>query len=455
MTNRKISTFIILLCIALFAFYTYHIIAAESSNNKECNQMTASKQANRESIKLSLTKANTTYHIKKDYINKDTIFVPANCILSFEGGSISTPIVFNNTELKGKVKLQGAKISGTVTNQVFDASWLCYGDGVHDDATNINDIIGVCSHIYFPKGIYFLQALSNHCRSLSKQFIKSVESHIAINRSDICFTGEDGAILYTETPVVTMSVYSLPNNIDASISNITIDNLTFKTNNNTDNELHQYAHSIKVLGVNGLQITNCQFLNYWGDAISLSHFGDTPQTGERTRNSNVNILYNEIDGVSHNNRNGISVISGKNVIIADNTINNTSTSKMPGAIDIEANNSAYTVENIHVLHNRIKGCIGSGGAIGIASQNGAPAHNIFIADNIISNSRIGVGFIIRTEDCVSNIHVTRNIVEADTEPYHFAGQGTMRGLYFNSNKFRGKSKMPIGGKLNVESLIIR
>lgn len=58
-------------------------------------------------------------------------------------------------------------------------------------------------------------------------------------------------------------------------------------------------HTIKLIGVNGMIIKDCRFDDFWGDAICLSHYGDNPKTGERSRNQNIKLLSNSIIGSAY------------------------------------------------------------------------------------------------------------------------------------------------------------
>ena len=406
-------------------------------------------------LETLFVRENARYIIRYNYTFSDTLIIPNNSEIYFKGGSLSGPIVFQNTRLRGDVNLKGSYITGRLKNKVFEATWLCSADGISDDAAYINNIISICDCIHFKKGVYRLKSRFKPSLDIDSYFYPDIESHIGIHRSGIIIKGDKGAELITDMPVGTICIYSLPGQIEKSVSNIEINGISFTVQNN-GHEFHEYMHTIKTIGVNNLLVRNCIFNDFWGDAICLSHYGDNPQTGERTRNENVMILNNQIVGGSHhNNRNGISVISGKNVLIKRNVIKETSRKDMPGGIDVEPNNSAYTIDNIRILDNVLDNIRGGGGAIGLCTFNNGPASNIYIERNRISRSIKGIQLNIKTENITYNIYIRNNIVSDDTKPYNFMGKGKIRNLVVTDNLFGKAISQEIPGDLVVNKLTVK
>lgn len=396
---------------------------------------------------------NSKYIIRNIHQFTDTLIIPDGCELFFDGGRLSGPIKFSKTKLSGRVNLKGSSISGSVRNKQFDASWLCAMDGVTDDANSINEMIEVCDNVFFPKGKYRLISAYNAEGKLSKEYLSSVKAHIGITRCDITLKGEDGAEFVTEQPMGTICLFSQPKHIENSIGNILIDGILF-TVLNDGKTFYEFMHTIKLIGVNGLVVKNCRFNDFWGDAICLSHFGDTPQTGERTRNQNVKILNNVIvGGEKHNNRNGISVISGKNVIIKNNIIKNTSRKDMPGGVDIEPNNSVYTVDRIKILNNSFEGITTS--AIQIYIPEKAPAHDILIKRNVIKYCGNGVVVVINSNNTTDGFKILSNKIDEKTRPYIFIGKGSSSNWQIKDNVFGQPCLQDIPGNIKVTNLLVK
>lgn len=405
---------------------------------------------------IALFKAGKSkYVIRYEHVFKDTLFVPQNSEISFEGGRLSGPIVFQNTCLKGNVNLRGSSLKGNLANKTFDASWLCEMDGVSDDAENINQAISICNHVFFPKGIYRLISEFDAKGKVPDGYLTSFKCHIGIDKSDVTLKGEQGTVFETYEQLGVLYFFSQPKQIDKSIRNITVDSITFKVHNDGNTYLGM-IHTIKLIGVNGIKITNCYFDDFWGDAICLSHYGDSPGTGERTRNQNVQLLYNTIKGgFHHNTRNGISVVSGKNVIIKYNSIISTSRKDKPGGIDIEPNNSAYTIENILIANNYFEDIWGGGGAIGVCVFDEGPAYRITIKNNVIRKCIEGIQLYIMTENTTSDIVIKNNVIENVKKPLSFEGDGVSRNWTIKGNSYPSMGGQRIPGRIKVENLTVR
>lgn len=395
------------------------------------------------------------YIIKYHHSFTDTLIIPNECEIVFEGGSLVGPIVLNNTKLSGKVNLKGASLSGSVSNKVFEADWLCETDGTADEAPHINQMIEICGCIHFPPGKYRLVSPFNPDGQVGKSYLTSIKAHIGIFKSNVSLLGEEGTEFITSDHLGIICVFSKPYQIDKSVKNITISNITFTTIND-GKEFYEFIHVIKLIGVNGVSIKKCIFNDFWGDAIALSHYGDTPKTGERTLNQNVVIDDNVIvGGEHHNNRNGISVMSGKNVLINGNSIRNTSRYDMPGGIDIEPNNSAYTIENIRIIGNNFVGCRGTVGAIGVVMlKDGAPGHNITIESNIIKNCSNGIAVALKTRGTTSHLIIRDNFVDEDTRPYKFVFNGHSEHWIITGNVFLQPCSQRIPGRIIVKDLTV-
>lgn len=398
---------------------------------------------------------NAKYVIRYNHTFEDTIIIPNNSEIKFEGGSLSGPICFNDSYLTGNVNLKGSNISGKLKNKVFEATWICAADGVSDDAPVINKLITICDCIHFSRGKYRLKSIFNPSPEIPQELYSELYAHIGINRNGVRLLGEDGAEFISDEPCGTIFIYTAPNKIEKSCSDIVISGLKFSVNND-GNIFHEFMHTIKLMGSNGVIIKNNVFNDFWGDAIGLSHYGDNPQTGERTRNQNVKIINNTIiGGHHHNNRNGISIINGKNVLIKGNTIKNTSRKDMPGGIDVEPNNSAYTIDNIRIEDNVLEGIQGSGGAICVVVFRDGPAHNISIIGNKISNSSNGLFVYVLTDKTSDKFVIKNNVIASNTRPYYFKGDGRSSDWIIKGNKFKHPCGQSIPGNIIVDGLVVK
>lgn len=391
----------------------------------------------------------TVYKIRYPH-NVDSVSFPSGSEISFEGGSIKGKVTFNDNYLSGSVRLHGSLLNGTITNPQFEVGWACYGDSLHDDAFGINQILRVCKTIHFQRGTYLMDSQYQVPDSYPEKYRKKVLSHIGINQSGVKLMGDDGVCIYTKDTLKTICIYSMPKDLEHSVGDILINGLTFR-NVNDGQKFYEFEHTIKVAGVDGLEISNCQFFDFRGDAICLSHLGNGAKVGEVSRNSNVWIIDNYIEGASHNNRNGISLISGKNVLIDGNVIEETSANNMPGSIDIEANGPAYTMEDITITNNTISGSKKAG--INISSgAKGAPAYRINVANNTITNCRVGLRFVIRSNNTSSDFMIQQNKIVDCKDPLLFVGTGKSKNWTFHGNVLKGDVIQKIPSKINVDNL---
>lgn len=391
----------------------------------------------------------TVYKIR--YSHKvDRLSFPTGAEICFEGGSIEGKVTFNNNYLSGNVRLHGSLLDGTITNHQFEAGWVCYGDSIHDDAFGVNQALNVCKKIHFQRGTYLMESQHLIRSTFPELYRKKVVAHIGIDKSGVSLIGDSGACIYTKDTLKTICIYSMPKDHKHAVGDIIINGLTFR-NVNDGQKFYEFEHTIKVAGVDGLEIRNCQFFDFRGDAICLSHLGNNVKAGELSRNCNVTIVGNYIEGSSHNNRNGISVISGKNVLIDSNIIEETSKRNMPGCIDIEANGTAYTMEDIKVTNNTIIGSKKAGISI-YSNKRGAPAYRITVARNRIEDCRLGVHFVINGSHTSSDINIKDNTITKCVKPLCFVGSGKTKNWTFVNNIIDGQALKKISKGFVIDNL---
>ena len=194
-----------------------------------------------------MLKKRATYIVKTDIdLGGKTLFIPTNCRLSFEGGSLKNgTIVGNKTTLSGDVKCY-ANIKGTFKNKQFSTKWFTKDRNELPKviseilATNVNEII-------VSEGTWFVS--------------ETVEL-----RSSVVIRGEEGALIKVDRPKVNKpfslfktsgTVLSFDDNY--RFTNITIKDLTFDENGS--NALGRTS-IIYLCNAENVKILNCRFVDY-------------------------------------------------------------------------------------------------------------------------------------------------------------------------------------------------
>ena len=99
------------------------------------------------------TGGNTVYVIQYDYVLGEDITVPANCVLEFDGGSISTHVItVNKTNILGCPRFINVTLRGTIINTVIKSEWF---NTLDNFATSCSNTRGY-KNIYVKEGTYSL-----------------------------------------------------------------------------------------------------------------------------------------------------------------------------------------------------------------------------------------------------------------------------------------------------------
>ena len=96
---------------------------------------------------------------------------------------------------------------------------------------------------------------------------------------------------------------------------------------------------IRIVGAKSIEIEGTTCNEFWGDGI---YIGETP-AGKPSENIRINNIK-----ADQNRRQGLSLISGKNIEIIGARITNTNGTAPAAGIDIEPNNARNVLENINI-----------------------------------------------------------------------------------------------------------
>lgn len=157
----------------------------------------------------------------------------------------------------------------------------------------------------------------------------------------------------------------------------------------------EWGMGISIRSSSNIRIFNPKISECWGDGIYIADDG-------KTVSENISVYYAQLD---FNRRNGISIISAKNLNIENAVISNTSGSMPMSGIDIEPNTSDNRLESI-VIQNPITFNNSSAGIL--ISLPRLPGHlqktaDINIVNHIDDQSSIGFylgGNFANYKDCI-------------------------------------------------------
>ncbi|MGW7202912.1 hypothetical protein [Streptomyces sp. NPDC054837] len=205
-----------------------------------------------------------------------------------------------------------------------------------------------------------------------------------------CYVEGNGSILRFPDTSTTSTTHS-DEILRVNGSGVTIDNLTFDGRAaNQGATWSQFRHCVKIHGnFSNVVVKNCEFRNIIGDGVYVN-------IGSSARNCTIGP--NNTFTSDYFNRNGVSVVTGTQIEVHNNTFVKCSRAGMPGPIDLEPNSPTETLADVFVHHNTIIGgsTTGTGtlpGVVYSGFQNAA-ANNINIHDNDISGTRFTDGIVI-------------------------------------------------------------
>jgi hypothetical protein len=227
--------------------------------------------------------------------------------------------------------------------------------------------------------------------------------------------------------------------------NIGISDLQLLGRSDTDT-FTQYVHLVELSGCSDVVIERCLFQNFRGDGICIASNLNGGTAAER-HNERITVRDCRFQGgAAKNNRNGISIIDGTDVLIEACAFETCTASGMPGAIDIEPNANAYH----RIRHIAIRNCsfVDVGGNAGVISYYNimsqasltVPSSGIQITGCSIRNCTNSIGGFFAQQSQTPTTATERtdflfadNHVEGpDWQPFEIGG---IRGIRIERNLF--------------------
>lgn len=328
------------------------------------------------SIQNKFNKPNMIYKVTKDYdLGGNTLTIPTDCILDFQGGSFSNgTIVGDNTKIDAEVNqiFNDITISGNWNiDNIYD-TWFNYNASTGSDNTSVirsilsltND--NVKSTVYFSKErTYYVSLPSGELRIFSPTSNTTIVLNGSIILNGTSSTNYYIFIVQGKTNIVFKGFGSIIGDVSTHIG-----------------DTGEWGFGIYIANSNNITIEDLTINECWGDAIYVGTESSTVFTSDYINLKNVKCL--------RNRRQGLSIISAAYMNVVGCVFAHTGLIKYtsPGAgIDIEPNNpSIEYLKDIFIDRCTFENNIGGGTLIANVTSGIAARTNIKISNcSYISN----------------------------------------------------------------------
>jgi hypothetical protein len=166
----------------------------------------------------------------------------------------------------------------------------------------------------------------------------------------------------------------------------------------------EFRHCLAIEGATNVTISGIQCNDSGGDGVYIGE-------GRQGYSANIKLLDSEFD---NNRRQGLSIISGKNVLVSNCRFTNTTGTAPSDGIDIEPNQASDFLQEILIDNSRSIGNEGSGLVFGIERLNaGSPPVSITVS-NFRSERNKGSGFYASNEQDGAKYSVPGTILVTDS-----------------------------------------
>lgn len=303
-------------------------------------------------------------------------------------------------------RIDGATYTVTVSNAIalqssnyfnVKTGYGAAGDGSTDDAAAIQNAINaaeaVGGAVYFPYGTYL------------------IGTELTTDAGPIAFFGDGwGSILKADD----MSGDILNSTADELL----VHSLCFDGNISGQASVSNADICISVLDGSDVRILGCKFLNPEADGVYVANSSTQP--------SRVTIDGCHFVG-THENRNGISVVGGDQIIITNNHLYQMGRVGTPGAIDIEPN-ASESVGDVLIQGNTIVGAASGttpyAQGINIStSAAGSSIDRLRVEGNVLSGW-FEDGIRVGGDNC-ADVSICENTIDMDSDVANSAAIGVV------------------------------
>lgn len=275
-----------------------------------------------------LNKSNTIYIIQYDYdLNGQTISVPENCVLKFEGGSLSDGTIGGNNSkiVTNSFKIfKNITVKGTWIQEEVYSNWF-FSEESEDSTVLFKNLMTLSTsnnltHIYIEEKTFKISLFNTE---------GSVENYEGIRIPSNVYIHNSATIKALPSDIEKSAILLIHGN-----SNVTIDGGELIGDVETHiGDSGEWGYGISLVGASNVTIKNITISKCWGDGINIQAIGSTGEEDTHCKN----IVVDNVRCLS-NRRQGMSIEGCIGALIINSEFSDTGSIKStnPGAgIDIE------------------------------------------------------------------------------------------------------------------------
>lgn len=220
------------------------------------------------------------------------------------------------------------------------------------------------------------------------------------------------SILKQNGGIYVVSVNPGADGVGNTKSNIQIKDIQLMDRSGEGAAFSEHQHILNINAATDVQVDGVKVVGFLGDGI---YIGSGNTGSDELHNQRITVKNSYIDGVTKDNRNGISIIDCDGCTIENNHFTRTSRPNMPGALDLEPDHNYNIIKNIIIRNNTFDNIGGNVGMISLImaiSQNNfiVPSENILIENNhgekLTTNGRA----IVMSQRNSQEANVANNII---------------------------------------------
>lgn len=410
-----------------------------------------------------ISKSNTRYIIQYDYdLNGQTVNIPENCVLEFEGGSICNGTLNGNSTIIRCSELYPILLQTTITgtwlqNNIY-SDWFVSTVSLPTSASVSESAQQDDINIFRN-----LMTLASSQEQFTHVYIQNRTFNVSLCDTSVSLVDYKGIVIPSNTYIHNSgTIQALPTDIEKTAiflvygdSNITIDGGKLigdvQTHTGTTGE---WGYGISLVGASNVIIKNIEIVECWGDGINIQAKGTSEDENDHCRN----ILIDNVKCL-RNRRQGMSIEGCIGAIVRNSEFSDTGSivSTAPSAgIDIEPWYDAeiatdIVIDNCKLYNNKTYLIIWSdNNSKGITVNNCFSDRGIWIRSSNVAVNNFqctegGSGYLAIWGTC-HNIKVTNS--NFTNEIY---GQGDLQNILIDNCNFNMSTSTWSGFAINFEN----